>query len=412
MFFLLLLFRIINSLVVSTYFDPDEFWQSLEVAHNLVYGRGYLTWEWTHGIRSYAHPLLFAAIYKLLDFFNLSNSGLVIIAPKVLQAFFAATTDYYIFKLTEKMFGPRPARWALFCSLVSWFNFYCLVRTYSNSVEACFTAIALFHWPTSSTNGNLIKSLVFAAISCIFRPTSALVWIFLGLHYAFSFPNLTGALIRASVLVGSIAIAFLISLDSYFYREWIFTPWNFVRVNLLENISLFYGSHPFHFYFSQGVPVILLTFLPFTIYGVYQSSPSQRTVFWMCMFFTVALGFQAHKEFRFLIPILGPLLVYAAKGLNEFQIRESMISSQKRYLRLILISTLTLNAALGGYLSIVHKRGVIDVVYWLRKEAATNHINTLFLMPCHSTPLFSYVHFEANLTFITCNPPLGYVRLM
>lgn len=40
------LFRIFNSLLLQTYFDPDEYWQALEVAHHGAFGYGYLTWEW------------------------------------------------------------------------------------------------------------------------------------------------------------------------------------------------------------------------------------------------------------------------------------------------------------------------------------------------------------------------------
>ena len=34
----LIIFRILNSFGVTTYFNPDEYWQSLEVAHHLVFG--------------------------------------------------------------------------------------------------------------------------------------------------------------------------------------------------------------------------------------------------------------------------------------------------------------------------------------------------------------------------------------
>ena len=34
----------------------DETWQSVEIAHKLVFGYGHLTWEWVEGIRSYLHP--------------------------------------------------------------------------------------------------------------------------------------------------------------------------------------------------------------------------------------------------------------------------------------------------------------------------------------------------------------------
>lgn len=37
---LLLAFRIANSLFIYTKFDPDEYWQSLEVVHAYYYGWG------------------------------------------------------------------------------------------------------------------------------------------------------------------------------------------------------------------------------------------------------------------------------------------------------------------------------------------------------------------------------------
>jgi phosphatidylinositol glycan class B len=33
-----LLFRIVNALLIHTYFNPDEHWQALEVAHRVVFG--------------------------------------------------------------------------------------------------------------------------------------------------------------------------------------------------------------------------------------------------------------------------------------------------------------------------------------------------------------------------------------
>ena len=36
-----LVFRLVNALLVRTYFNPDEYWQSLEIAHRLVFGYGY-----------------------------------------------------------------------------------------------------------------------------------------------------------------------------------------------------------------------------------------------------------------------------------------------------------------------------------------------------------------------------------
>ena len=38
MFFALLAFRCVNALLLQTSFVPDEYWQSLEVAHKVVFG--------------------------------------------------------------------------------------------------------------------------------------------------------------------------------------------------------------------------------------------------------------------------------------------------------------------------------------------------------------------------------------
>lgn len=96
-----LAFRLVNSILIQTYFNPDEHWQSLEVAHHVVFGYmhcviptscfkissylllylfndwfdwiryGHLTWEWKKGIRSYLHPLIFAFLYKVMAFLHL-----------------------------------------------------------------------------------------------------------------------------------------------------------------------------------------------------------------------------------------------------------------------------------------------------------------------------------------------------
>jgi phosphatidylinositol glycan class B len=32
----------------------------------MVFGYGHLTWEWARGLRGFTHPLLFAALYKVV----------------------------------------------------------------------------------------------------------------------------------------------------------------------------------------------------------------------------------------------------------------------------------------------------------------------------------------------------------
>ena len=82
-----------------------------------------------------------------------------------------------------------PCRSALACQLGSWFNAYCLVRTYSNSLEAVATIWASHLWQASwaavhpaqpRARALRCTALAVAAAGVVIRPSSALTWVPLG----------------------------------------------------------------------------------------------------------------------------------------------------------------------------------------------------------------------------------------
>jgi phosphatidylinositol glycan class B len=416
LFMLLLIFRIYNSLLVITWFDPDETWQSLEVAHQIVFGRGKLTWEWSLGIRSSLHPMLFAGVYKAIQWMGLENTSLLVRGPRMLQAVFSASSDLFAFMLGSRLFGPECGRWTLFCVLCNWFNFYCGIRTYSNSLEASLTMMALYHWPfprlPPPTRNDLRISLTFAAFACIVRPTSLLIWGFLGLRLLQFYPLRTIGIIYDAITTGLFVLGISVYVDFWYYQKWILVQWQFLKVNVLENISEFYGTHPFHWYFSQGIPLVIFTFLPVAIYGYTTvRHPQKKALFWMAVFVVLSLSGQKHKEFRFLLPLVSPLMIYAGRGMQMIAKgdRRNSRKGKKAYANQILAVLLTTNVLIGYYFSRVHKRGVYDTIGWLRGEIAKKNVESiLFLMPCHSTPYYSHLHADIPLYSISCEPPLGY----
>ncbi|KAG9143729.1 hypothetical protein Leryth_018889, partial [Lithospermum erythrorhizon] len=148
---------------------------------------GHLTWEWQKGIRSYLHPLIFAGLYKVLAFFNLDKTPWFMIrTPRVSQSIFAAVGDLYVFKLSRLLFGQHVSQWAIFCQLMNWFMFFCITRTLSNSLETVLTVTSLYHWPCiGSSTKNSMRSrkwaLVLAALACSIQPTSAIIWVYVGM---------------------------------------------------------------------------------------------------------------------------------------------------------------------------------------------------------------------------------------
>lgn len=108
LFLVLYAFRAWNALAVKTYFDPDEYWQALEIAHEYVFQfpfiklnqlagssqgglsdpqlqallasstRGYITWEWIARIRGFFHPALFAGVYQAVKVLGLENTEMLV----------------------------------------------------------------------------------------------------------------------------------------------------------------------------------------------------------------------------------------------------------------------------------------------------------------------------------------------
>lgn len=94
-------------LLPQTYFQPDEFWQALEPAHHLVFGSGWLTWEWRKGayIRGWLWPIVFAGVYKALQMLGLDKSMLLTRGPRLMMAIIAAVTDWYTYRLAGNVLG-------------------------------------------------------------------------------------------------------------------------------------------------------------------------------------------------------------------------------------------------------------------------------------------------------------------
>ena len=48
-------------------------------------------------------------------------------------------------------------------------------------------------------------------------------------------------------------------IDSHFYGELVVTSYNFLLHNLINNIGIHYGTHPWHWYLSHGLPTLLFS---------------------------------------------------------------------------------------------------------------------------------------------------------
>ena len=408
----LITLRVVNVFLVQTWFVPDEYWQSLEVAHRLVHGYGYLTWEWKVGIRSYLFPLLFTVFYHVVRLLGLSRfTTVLVLGPRVIEALLSACAEYCFYVFVRTHFTARIAFWALFGLCTSWCWWYCATRTLTNSFEAAAVCISLhfYCWKQPVFAKRFIIFVIITIVTTAVRPTSLTVWLPLYTWFFYRLYQRRGSLsllfvfIKLSVL-SAFVLLLLLAVDRCCYGDWRNVHFNFLQFNLLQNRASFYGSHPWHWYITQGLPITLGTHLPFVFGGLVVSlmkhqAPSQtviRSAICVIAFTLFLYSVPGHKEFRFILPLIPFFMLFAAVFVDTLN------DVKKRFAVILLLST---NIIAVLYTGLVHQSAPLTVIESLGAELSDEGSSSvLFLLPCHSTPYYSHVHRNVSMRFLTCEP--------
>ncbi|GKC99403.1 GPI mannosyltransferase 3 [Tanacetum coccineum] len=280
--------------------------------------------------------------------------------------------------------------------------------------------------------------MVAAAIACAIRPTSAIIWLYVGLMELFVSRDRLKFVFLEVIPIGSIVLGLTFLLDRWMYGSWILVPLNFLKFNFLSSGGDYYGTHPWHWYFTQGFTVMIFTFLPFMVVGIIQSKNWKLSglILWVLALYSV-LG---HKEFSRLNSsgkkitenhklhahkrpgkIKGSCLVLACNKSSHGHIHEYGSSgTSTSSISIILAIIESVNKLDGMYslpllvqaLSSCGKtgwRGTEDVMNYLAKEARHGNVKSILLLtPCHATPYYSTLHQNLPMRFLDCSP--SYLR--
>lgn len=229
--------------------------------------------------------------------------------------------------------------------------------------------------------------------------------------------------------------------DRFFYGFWTFPPLRFLYFNIAQSLAVFYGRNNWHYYVTEGYPLLLTTLIPFAIPGLYftlttqEPSASNRVqtnirvqLAMICALMPFVLSFISHKEVRFIYPLLPSLHILAAPRLVQF-FGPAVTSSSHAYTtkRLTLLFLIFVNGIIALYTSIYHASGPLNVLDYLRRQHETHFsshnmvtplssvspapesgITVGFLMPCHSTPWRSHMIYPSiHAWALSCEPPIG-----
>jgi phosphatidylinositol glycan class Z len=311
------------------YLHPDEYFQSLEVVTSDLFNKhAYRTWEFqvtnsTKPIRNIAIPyLIYGLSIKCLNI--LTNIGLasittntLILFPRLMQTMLSLLGDYYVYK-TAKLLNLN-ANNCLILYSSSYVTLVYLTHTFSNSLETILFA-ALLYYTVKSAKSSLENVPIIGLITCIgvFNRPTFIIYAFVPILYlAYRHKNLLkylGLLLSYSLVTA----ASLVIVDTFYYTSnldfdnLIITPLNFFMYNINQDNLTLHGAHPIY----QHIIVNCLMLFGLQYLKFYRNFKMNFLCFTF-IFVLFVFSLVAHKEARFLLPLLIVICLLTSSG-NEF----------------------------------------------------------------------------------------------
>lgn len=308
---------------------PDEQFQILEFAwvRAGLAPAGGLPWEFAAHIRSALQPTLAVALLKVLRGLGVTSPYPWAFLLRLLTVAAAFVVMLQVIAHAARILGPRGRRVVWLTSLFLWFVPFLHFRFTSENLGGLALTAAIpflegLEGEGPSRDGHDAVAGVLLGLSFLFRFQMALAFVplllWLGLHRPRGWRR---AVRIALIIVGVVAVGALV--DRWFYGAWVLTPWNYVRVNILEGVATTFGTAPWYAYFVQfplwAAPPLGVALLLLVVVAV--SWRPRSPWVWATVGFVVGHMLVPHKELRFLFPLLYALPVLLAFGVEAVESR-------------------------------------------------------------------------------------------
>lgn len=242
---------------------PDQNMQGLDIAYKLAFGdqMNYaVTWEWLdlYCLRNLLYPVILSIPMKILRMLDLDYNFAVVIAPMAMNALLQATGDYFSFALAERLLGKKCACIFAAYNLFNKEVFKICGKPLTNGAEVVFCMMAFYYFSKLKYKNNVLifeKNMILMTtgitIAFLIRSSSIVGFVPLALWAIISSNSPlfnTVSIIQAGFTVAIPIVLISISIDSWYYGKLTWTQFNFLYVNVVDNVSIHYGTEAADFY--------------------------------------------------------------------------------------------------------------------------------------------------------------------
>jgi len=312
------------------FLNPDEHYQILEFAWAKL-GNGpwsALPWEFAARIRPAIQPVIAAAVIRAFELAGLFNPFVVAFTLRLLSALLGLwVTVAVCARALPWLRHERLQRFAFLASLFFWAAATVHGRYSSENWGGiwlfgglCLALDAVGDEPVDRRRALALAAAAGAAwgiaFYCRFQVGVAIAGIAAWMVVVRRSP---WKIVAAAALGGLVVIALNVCVDRWFYGEWVLTPINYFRVNLLQGAAATFGTSPpwvtlLPFVWTLGPP-LSFAFIATVAAGIWFAR--RNVLVWTVVPFVAVHAAIAHKEARFMAPVIYGLVPLIAISIDS-----------------------------------------------------------------------------------------------
>jgi len=405
-FWISLVLHVLAAIFNEGYHHPDEHFQIIEMAS---YKAGMtdaacLPWEYESQIRSGFQPMIAFVFLKIFSAIGISNPFFIDGFFRLLATILGWLSLLYLVQYFVKSEKYISNNVVLLLSILIWFVPYIHARFSAESVSGSVFSIALTYWLNKEKVDRitlwqyfLVGFIMCSTFLLRFQMAIAVLAFLAWLIIVYKI-NIKQFVVFA---LGNILMMLIGLLTDYWlYNEWTLTPWNYFYVNIFEGVAASFGTFPVWYY---GYFILLKAIFPLSLiilvalcYYIYKRPKDVFT--WVVFIFVFIHSLVAHKELRFIFPMLNFLIIILLWSLSVLM-NAKWYHNINRSIRMSFWGVcITLNILLSIIVVFMPANEMIPMyrkLYSISKEQNSITIITLDEDPYHQVGL-DFCFYKAN----------------
>jgi GPI mannosyltransferase 3 len=303
---------IVAAVFSTGFFHPDEHFQIVEFAE-YISGRNSaidMAWEFEAQIRPAAQPIIAYLVISTTRYLISTDPYCISFILRLVAGALSLFAIRFFISTTKNSIPQHFRTYYYFLSYLLWFLPFANVR-FSSECFSGLSALVAVAFVFSKVKHRYYFTGLFLGLAFIFRFQTAVLsigficWMYAIEKFKFKeiFKVLTG--IFVIIIIGTI-------LDSLFYGNFVITPLNYFRANIIDHVASNYGTAPWYFYSQEYYKFLGLPMSVAIVISLLIALFNYRSfLIWIILPFILIHIITPHKEVRFLFPLVNflPLLM-------------------------------------------------------------------------------------------------------